>query len=83
MDWCNVMGEESYIILQFIRSLPLSTDISAFNVESSINCLTRRNKFLVNNFVIIMQQKINMVRLLFPFWVSGGILPGFVIYNVI
>ena len=30
-------------------------DVSNFNVECSINCLTRRNKFFVNNSLLIKE----------------------------
>jgi len=56
--WLIVMVEQPCVVLPLIRSLPLHIlpyTSQNFDVEYFINCLKRRNKFFVNNSILIKE----------------------------
>ena len=94
MGWHIVMVKQPCFVPLLIRSLPLH--ILPFDVECTINCLTRRNKFFLiketnQHWLDIASHLPCLVRLRWPrtfplnrlsfgFWVVG-LNPGFVTRN--
>ena len=58
MGWRIFTVEQPCVVPPLIRSLPshiLPQTFQNFDVECSINCLTKRNKFFVNNSLLIKE----------------------------